>query len=381
MKRAKVLVFFHKLLNFYHKRGYHKDYSRILKMNSISKSKNKELRDEWIKKWSVLGQKADPIYYDVFSYYMGDSLDIVPENICHDVIERILNPVHYEGYYTDKNNFDKLFPQGFLPTTILRKMNGFYFDANYKLLAISEKNLNKLLDNCGYDKIVIKPTLDSSSGKGVKLAVKKDKGFHIVGSNCEVVSYSWLESNYGKDFIIQEGLAQCDYISYFNPTSVNTLRLTVYRSVVNNKCVVPSAIMRIGGKGSVMDNAHAGGGYVALKLDGTLGNRVFDQYGKSVPIFNGIDFSKTYRIENFEKIIDFAKQVGQCIYDHRLLALDIMIEKSGKPRLIEFNTGTTGAYSMWLFQYAGIPAFGNYTDEIIEYCKNHLDEAVHHYYI
>lgn len=379
--RTKLIRYIRKILNCIHKNGYHKNYVKIMKRNFITKSSNKAVRLAWIRKWSVFGQKADPIYFDVFSHYIGDSVDIVPENICHDVIERILNPVHYDGFYADKNNFDLFFPKGVLPTTILRKMNGFYLDADYNLLEITNDKLNSILNNCGCKKIVIKPTLDSSSGRGVKVAEKLSDSFYIVGSEKEIVSYNWLQSNYGSDFIIQEALEQFDYISQFNPTSVNTLRLTVYRSVMNNECFVPSAIMRIGGKGSVVDNAHAGGGFVALKLDGSLGKKVFNQFGESSAIFNDIDFSKEYRIENFDKIVDFAKKVGKCVRNHRLLALDIMVDALGNPRLIEFNTGTTGAYSMWLFQYTWTPAFGNFTDEIIDYCKNHLNEAQLHYYI
>ncbi len=334
----------------------------------------------WAQKWSVLGLKPNPIYYKVFSHYVGEDKDIVPENICHDVIERILNPVHYDGYYTDKNNFDKLFPKGFLPTTILRRINGFYLDADYQMISINENSFSNYLVRSGFQKLVLKPTLDTCSGQGVKLIEYQNGEWKIVGEE-QPLSWNYLQSECGKDLIIQEAMEQFDYISQFNPTSVNTLRLTIYRSVKTNKCEVPSAIMRIGGKGSIMDNAHAGGGYVALKLDGTLGNCVLDQYGRVCTIFNGIDFKETYRIPDFERVIMFAKEVGKHVLHHRLLALDIMLDKQGCPRLIEFNTGQSSAYSMWLFQFAGMPAFGEYTDEIIDYCKNNLDKIQYCMYI
>lgn len=366
-------------LCYLHKYRYHKDYVRLLKNNKLT-SVNGDVKKEWIRKWSVLGQRPDAIYFDVFAHYIGESPNIVPENICHDIIERILNPVHYDGYYADKNNFDKLFPKGVLPTTILRKMNGFYLDAEYRMVEVDNTYLLKALNNSGFDKVIVKPTLDSCSGRGVKLAIKDKYYWTVVGDNVPF-SYDYLQTNYGADLIIQEALTQCDYMSQFNPTSVNTLRLTVYRSVKTNQCCVPSAIMRIGGKGSIMDNAHTGGGYTALKLDGTLGDKVLDQYGKAVTVFNDIDFTQRHKIPNFSKIIDFAKKVGECVLNHRLLALDIMIDTEGNPRLIEFNTGTTGAYSMWFFQFTWTPAFGEYTDEIIDYCKEHLNNAKMQYYI
>ena len=59
--------------------------------------------------------------------------------------------------------------------------------------------------------------------------------------------------------------------------------------------------------------------------------------------------------------------IGNSIPHLRLLALDIMIDASGKPRLIEFNSSD---YSMWLFQFTTHGAFGDYTEEIIRYCSD-----------
>ena len=140
-----------------------------------------------------------------------------------------------------------------------------------------------------------------------------------------------------------------------------------------NECHVPSAIVRIGANGSLVDNAHAGGGYVGIDVkDGTLCKKVLNQYGETSIVFNGIDFSQKHQIPNWDKIVEFAKYIGSCSPHHRLLALDIMVDKSGKPRLIEFNCKS---YSMWLFQFTMKPAFGEYTDEIIEYCRNNIDKA------
>lgn len=378
MKNA-IRNFVRNTLRIIHGIILHKYYKNVVRNNELMPFKGSK-KKEWIKKWSVFGMKVDVIYYDVFSHYIGENINIVPENICHEVIERILNPVRYDGYYSDKNNFDKIFPKGFLPTTILRKMNGFYLGEDYKMININNASLQDLLEQSGYEKIVIKPTLDSCSGHGVKMAVRKTDRWHIIGEE-SILTCEYLQKNYGNDFIIQEAMKQSDYLSQFNPTSVNTLRITVYRSVINNKCVIPSAIMRIGGEGSILDNAHAGGGYTALKLDGTLGECVLDQYGKSVTKFNNIDFTTPHIIPNFDKVVSFAMQVGECVLNHRLLALDIMIDEKGEPRLIEFNTGTSSAYGIWLFQYTWTPAFGEYTDEILNYCKEHLNEAQMQIYI
>lgn len=112
-------------------------------------------------------------------------------------------------------------------------------------------------------------------------------------------------------------------MSYYNPTSVNTLRLTLYRLVKTDECHIPSAIIRIGANGSLVDNAHAGGGYVGIKVgDGTLCNKVLNQYGESKIVFNNIVFTQAHKISNWDKVVEFAKYIGTCIPHHRLLALE-----------------------------------------------------------
>lgn len=350
---------------------YNRYYGYLLKKNRIS---NKPVVNEaeWINKWSVLS-KPNPLYYRLFSHYIGNDVNIISEDICRNIVEPILDPLRYVSYYADKNVFDQLFTFGTMPKTILRKMNGFYYDSGYKHISLSsEEQFQAILKDYCLGKIVIKPTVDSCSGNGVKLFQYKNNLWFDLASE-DILTLDYLNTNYGSDIIIQDCLEQAGYMAYFNSSSVNTLRLTTYRSVKNNKCHVPSAIIRIGANGSLIDNAHAGGGYVGINVkDGTLCNKVLNQYGESQTIFNGIDFSQKHQIPNWDKVLEFAKYIGSCIPHHRLLALDIMVDKLGMPRLIEFNCE---GYSMWLFQFTMGPALGEYTDEIIEYCKNNLDKA------
>ena len=105
----------------YHSIKQNRYYKSLLRINGLSNS-YVEGEEEWVKKWAVLGMNANPIYYRLFSHYIGNDINIVPEDICHDVIEPILDPFRYTKYYSDKNIFDRLFPNGYLPKTLLRKM-------------------------------------------------------------------------------------------------------------------------------------------------------------------------------------------------------------------------------------------------------------------
>lgn len=352
--------------------GHDRFYHIVMRKNDIT-NKKAIGEKEWIEKWSRFGLKAKPTQYRVFSHYIGNDINIVPEDICHDFIETILNPMRFRGYYADKNVFDKLFPTGYLPRTLLRRINGTYYDVDYQPIQLNEQQLFQILDNSETNRIVIKPSVEGMSGQGVRIFCKESGTIHkwIEINTKELLCLKYIEHHYGSNIIIQEAAQQSDYISQFNPSSINTLRLGVYRSVLDNNCHIVGAIMRIGGKGSVVDNAHAGGCFVGIHPDGSFCHEVCNQYGQKQSTFNDIDFTNNYNYPNWKEVVEFGKSVGNHILHHRLLALDIVLDKENKPHLIEFNVE---GFSSWLFQYTVSGAFGEYTNEILEYCKSKQDE-------
>lgn len=305
-----------------------------------------------------------------FAKYIGENKLIVPEPTCHYAIEPVLNPAKYIGYYQDKNYFDKLLPQGTCPKTLLRKIKGFYYGANYERIDFCEDVISQISNCVQSETIVVKPATDTSSGIGVHFFRKREEQW--VTNKGEKLTVDFIEKQCGDDVIVQEGVSQSAFMSHFNPTSVNTLRLSVYKSVKDDRCHVTNAIMRIGSNGSDVDNAHAGGRFVGVFEDGHLGHYTCDQYGVKQNVFNGIDFLDDYVVPDYEAIKEFACNVGECVPHHRLLALDIALKVDGTPVLIEYNID---GYSMWLFQFTTGPAFGEYTEEIIDYCSKHKDKS------
>lgn len=91
---------------------------------------------------------------------------------------------------------------------------------------------------------------------------------------------------------------------------------------------------------------------------------------KQKKIFNDIDFENNeYIIPNFDNICKFAVNVSDKIIYHNLVALDIALNENCEPVLIESNIG---GFSAWLFQFTNGSAFGDFTDEIMDYCiKNY----------
>ena len=353
---------------------YNKEISKIM---SVSNIPNKKLPNEdvWFEKWSKLLPFVNRKYYRTFSKYIGEDVNLMPDDVCHFIVERILNPKKYRGFYSDKNMFDRIlsmqFDKNVTPLTYLRNINGVYYDINYNRI---DKNSIEFTDFCNADKVVVKPSVDSCSGNGILFFEQKGNSF-IGGENgTQKLSFDFLESYYKKNFVVQKAVKQSAYISQFCSTSVNTLRIQVYRSVRTGEIHIPNVIMRLGKMGSLVDNAHAGGCLVGIDVNtGILKDRVCNQYGEQFDTFNGVDFkNNTFVIPNFNEIKAFAKKVGECISHHHIIALDVMLDENNDPLLIEYNIDDFG---LWAFQFTTGVAFGEFTDEIIDYCMMNKNKA------
>lgn len=328
---------------------------------------------EYIQRWNKLQKHPDVNTYRLFAQYIGEDPRIAPEDIISGIIQPLLNPIEYRGFYQDKNLFEKLLPKDWLPTALLRGIRGNIFDRDYRLLHTTlQDELNRI--NQEEERVFIKPSVDSSSGEGViGYARGENLKLYSMIDGTELNAPSLLTYiNSNPDFILQRGLTQHPYVSQFNPSSINTIRIATYRSVIDGRSHFINAIIRIGKTGTFVDNAHAGGLFVGIDHDGTLGKYACDQYGNKYDTFNGINFKDhEYIIPEFDRIRKFSEEVASQLTHARLVAQDICIQEDGSLKLVEFNIR---AFSSWLFQFTSGIALGEWTDEIIDYCVGNIDE-------
>lgn len=341
---------------------------KVFRVRGYKATVKKEHSRNYKKLWSPLSRIVLNKYLKVFA---TENLKeefipyVAPEDLVHHYIEPALNPYPYRGFVEDKNNFGRLIPSDYLPNELLHWIQGIPYDEKYE--RIPQESLKKKIQEIAVNAphIIIKPTVNSCSGNGIKFYNWNGKSFADIDGNLFDESSA---PNIGSDFVVQEVFEQSPFMSQFCKTSVNTLRIVTYRSVKDDVVYVPAMIMRMGKEGAMVDNAHAGGCFIGVSpVDGSLGKFVSDQWGRTSDVFNGIDFSKSdYKIPDFNYVIDFAKEVAKRIPYHRLLALDVVLDKNGHPKLIEFNVS---AFSSWLFPFVGQVPFGSWTKEIIDYCS------------
>ncbi len=345
---------------------YLNHFKKMLKKQHFVNKKN-DGEDEYLLKWKVLHKNVESYSFRFFSNYLEKKNEIIPENIGRSYIETVLDPEIMRGYYEDKNFFPAICGAENLPKTVLcRVNNSSILDCYFKPLKGNFKDVvNK------YERLILKPSVGSASGKGVLLFQRNIDGkFESYDKQITLTEEFLL--HYDSNFVLQDVVKQHSDLSLFNPTSVNTLRIAVYRSWKDELPHAYACVMRVGKNGQFVDNAHAGGMFVAVDMNsGEVGKKLFDQYGNSSTVWNGLDYTEKRFIPKWECVKNFAEKIAQKIVHHRLIAMDISVDENGKPVLIEYNLG---GFSYWLFMMTNQNPLGIYSDEIIEFCKIHHRE-------
>jgi len=232
------------------------------------------------------------------------------------------------GYQQDKNLFRKLLDVRnskmdiIMPFQVIYNQGGVFYDSDGE--ACSKEDAIKLVVNYPKD-IIVKPTTHATWGKGVIKLSPEGKSFDTVRR---------LFDEYNTDFSFEEKMAQHSDLASFNPTSLNTTRIVTYRKL-NGELIFLYALQRFGGKDAVVDNASAGGGFVALSDDGVV-DRTIKKY-KSLK-FEKLSAKVVERIPYFQKMKETALYLHTKLPNLNFIGWDMSVTQEGTPVLIEFNT-------------------------------------------
>lgn len=232
------------------------------------------------------------------------------------------------GYQQDKNMFRKLLDvrnskmELIMPLQVCYNRGGVFYNSDDEVC--SKEEAIKLVLSFPND-IIVKPTTHTTWGKGVIRLSPEER-------TADVVSH--LFDEYKMDFSFEEKIVQHSDLASFNLTSLNTIRIVTYRKL-NGEIKYLYALQRFGGKGAVVDNASAGGGFVALSDDGIV-DRTIKKY-KSLKTEKLPDYVVD-RIPYFQKIKETALYLHMRLPNLNYIGWDMSVTQEGIPVLIEFNT-------------------------------------------
>ncbi len=295
---------------------------------------------EWYKYFTLVRQEEDAAY--------------VPENIWHIYMEPVLNQKSYAKANNDKNLFHCTPFRHLYPTTFLHVIQGICYDPNFN--PINHKNSLNLIPSIA--KLVVKKSIDSGGGKGVT----------FYNSVSEVGDFNQLRKLHGENFIVQEKERQHEWFARFNPSSLNTIRVVTYRSVVDEKIYILQTLLRMGKNGSMVDNQSSGGIACGIDKTGKLNSWGTDKLSNRYYSSNSVIFSETGRIPNFEKMSSVCIEIAKTRFHERVLVFDTWQDTNNQIRLTEINNINIGIEDL---QKNNGPMFGEFTREVIEYCSTH----------
>jgi hypothetical protein len=213
---------------------------------------------------------------------------------------------------------------------------GRLFDAEDRILS-SEAYVDDLLGKVNANRIFLKFDV-SYGGTGVQCFSRVGGSYLAVDGTA--FDFSHLQRTVANaDFICQEGLRQIPELAELNPESVNTLRImTRFRGQAPE---VVATLLRVGRKGSFVDNATVGGLSCHVDIDNwkTSGTAVLwnshpyefcERHPDSGALFDGVQLR--FREETLELVTSFAAKFPGC----EIIGWDIALTDSG-PKIVEVN--------------------------------------------
>lgn len=354
--KLKLVKIAKETIDYFKKNIAEKDHYKIIKSMSKGCHLTKLTYDEkhiiynfWKKYYGKrISTKWHEYYYSVNGEF---SPRYIPTYLYYSKIYPRLNDQRMMVVYSDKNIIDKLISHVKLPETYVKNINGFFYINGKK------STFNEALKACNnLNDAIIKHSIDTCQGKSVS-RFKSENGF-IKKMNMSVQE---LFDSYKKDYIIQEAIQQNEKMASLNPTSLNTIRIMTYHR--SNDVVILFTVLRMGRKGSVVDNASAGGLYCGVNIDGYLKKEAYTltPFSSRECSDNGVVF-KDFKIPQFEEMKALVKRMHTDLPYSKIIGWDLAINDNNEIVLIEINAHAPG-----LFQAATGPAFGDYTEEILNY--------------
>ena len=306
----------------------------------------KKIPYHWHRLYTAYTGRFDPAYF--------------PELLFTPKFERFENLWgNYVRVLSDKNLFPLLVCKAGLrtPDYVLSRTRGMYRDGSFQPLSTS--GACALLGNAG--EVFVKPTVDTNSGRGCFVA-RFENGVDVLSGTSVEAFFEGL----GNDYAVQERLVCHESIRKLYADSVNTFRVMTYRW--KDELLFAPTIMRIGRGKSVVDNAGAGGIFIAVDDDGTLHRQAFNESCEAFERHpdTGIVFDG-YQIPHFPKVLAAAKRLHGLLPQLGVINFDFTLDKEGEPVLIEMNLISAGIFMPEMAHGKGL--FGDNTAEVLRWLR------------
>lgn len=324
---------------------------------TLTPSQKQEVQAFYKKHWGEeINLKWHEYYYHVNGIF---SPEYIPTYIYYTKICPKFNDPKLIKLYSDKNMIDKLIPTAKKPKTYIKNINGHFY-----LNGWEPTTLERAIEECSnLEDAIIKHSTETCKGKSVtRFSAKSGQAY--IKNDSSTQSVKELLLSYDKNYIVQDAIQQSKDMASLNPTSLNTIRIMTYKR--KEDVVILYSVVRMGRKGTVVDNASAGGLYCGINSDGSLKKEAYTltPFSKNYTSDNGVRF-ETFVIPKFEEMKSLVKNWHNELPYAKLIGWDLAVDDNNDIVLVEINASEPG-----LFQAATGPAFGEYIIDIFNDAKS-----------
>lgn len=354
-------------------------YQKITKRRLEKRINAERAREEWLVTSNYTSDKTVPLTaeekrqidslwgqllpinsykeFEMFKKIYGFDARFLTHNIYLPIVARLLNDFKYTTMFDDKGLLGYIADSCIkFPYCFVRHIGQDYY--NNEMQQISLKDA---INNCAQqEELFIKPSHNTSGGKGAILLKMNDKSIE----EKKLIIQNELNKR-NNDFVIQECIHQHPIMSQFNPSSINTLRITTL--MLNGTFSVGSILLRCGKPGSAIDNWGTGGVLVTVNTDGRLNKIGHDIHLNEYSQYGDCIFAEC----SIPQIPDILRQIERAHRENfsicKFIGWDIAIDENENPIILELNSSQPGVIGE---QIVAGPIFGDRTQEVIDYCKH-----------
>lgn len=250
----------------------------------------------------------------------------------NNMIFKRFNDKNYIPYFEDKAIFNKKFNKFMKREWTLVGEGRVYGNIVNSSLTeddcvtgIGKEEFKKFLEN--KDFVMVKP-LDLSCGKGIeKIKVSEYESDEL---------YDYLVSN--NKPLVEEVVVQDETMNLLSSDSVNTIRaITILK---DDKLTIVSGGIRMGKKGSFVDNFNNGG--ISTVYDFKTGVILSDGFDKDRNVFETVPESgvklKGFQIPRWNEVLAMLEEAARVVPEVGYVGWDVCISKDNGPLLIEGNS-------------------------------------------
>lgn len=258
----------------------------------------------------------------------------------------------YSVAYQNKALLGRLFEGIAQPTTVVRRINGYYFDENYRHITEQEAiNICSQWIQKG-EELIVKPNA-SSGGHNINFITHGDGETEIKA----IFSKMGISA-----FVAQVVLHQSAFMSQFNESSVNTIRINTL--LHKGEAIPLSAIIRVGSSGVRVDNYCSGGSLIGINIETGMCNdwAMANDHSNHAVLPNGLDLRDRQTIPNFDKVKELVIKAHWMIPYIKMISWDIALDENDMPLMIECNF----AGMIQMNEAVSGPMFGPVMDELLD---------------